>query len=280
MIFLKDEINVLGHAAPFRIYIPDEAPNAEYKGKRPAVIVLPGGGYNFTYAGEAEPIALKFVSEGICTFVLDYAVKDSGRVFPQALLEALSAVKYVRDRAEEYGIDKTNIATLGFSAGGHLCSCTGTLWNKSFLDEYFTDGTLVGSKNDYRPDKMVLCYPVISSDRNIAHKGSIENVLGKKYGEFSDDLLTLVSTEKQVDGDTPPTFVWTTAEDSCVPCQNSIVFSKALADNKIPFVLHIYPHGDHGLCAGDCTTNTLPFGSEFECAEWTEKAVKFMYDKF
>ena len=280
MIFSKSTINVLDHEAPFREYIPDEVPNAEYNGKRPAVIVLPGGGYGITYAGEAEPIALKFVSEGICAFVLDYAVKDSGRIFPQALLEALTAVKFVRDNAEKYGIDKNNIATLGFSAGGHLCSCTGTLWNKPFLEKYFEDGTLVGSRNDYRPDKMILCYPVISSDKSIAHIGSFENVIGKKYTEISNDMFKLTSTEKQVDSGTPPTFVWATAEDSGVPCQNSIVFSMALADNKVPFELRIYPHGDHGLCTGDYVTNALPFGSEFECAEWSSKAVKFMYDRF
>ena len=280
MEFIKETIKIYESKAPLRCYIPDEAPATSYKGKRPAVIVLPGGAYSITYAGEAEPIALKFTGEGICAFVLDYSVKSSGKVFPQALLEALSTVGFVRENAERFGIDPHNIATLGFSAGGHLCSCTGTLWNSSALDFAFGDGTLKGEREHFRPDKMILCYPVISSDPRYAHKGSFANLFGKGYDEISGEELELVSTEKQVSSGTPPTMLWHTAEDTSVSPRNSIAFADALSREKIPFELYIYPHGGHGSCTGDYVTRDLPFGSDMESAEWTDKAVRFLFDTF
>lgn len=280
MIFEKININVYGHEAPLRIYVPDEAPATSYKGNRPSVVILPGGAYSITYAGEAEPIALKLTAAGICAFVLDYATKSSGKVFPQALIEALTAVKFVRDNAEKYGINPHNIATLGFSAGGHLCSCTGTLWNSHALDEAFSDGTMSGEREDYRPDKMVLCYPVISSDAMYANKGSFYNLFGMSFDKIDEELLGYVCTDKHVSNLTPPTLLWHTAEDTSVPPQNSLLFAKVLADYKVPFEIYIYPHGPHGLCTGDHVTRDLPFGSDAECAEWTDKTIRFMFDTF
>ena len=274
MIFNETIIDIAGHSAPFRSYVPDAAPECFEKDARPAVIIFPGGGYSFTYAGEAEPIALKLCAEGICVFILDYATAPSGKVFPIALAEALTALKQVRCHAKEYGIDPNNIATLGFSAGGHLCACTGTLWNSHILDPY-----LQGDREDYRPNKIILCYPVISTDSDIAHKGSFENLFGLSFNDIPKDMTELVSAEKNVGKHTPPTFIWSTATDNAVPIQNSLVMARALADQRVPFELYIYPHGYHGLCTGDHVTRKTPFGSDFECSEWTDKAVKFMYDK-
>lgn len=278
MELIKSEITILEHKAPFRAYIPEVAPDAAYKVGRPAVIIFPGGGYGFTFPGEAEPIALKFVSEGICAFILDYACVGSGKTFPTALLEALSAVKYVREKADDFGIDKHNIATLGFSAGGHLCSCTGTLWNKPILDEYFENGILTGERYDYRPDKMVLCYPVISTDPSIANKGSFVNLMNKPFDEISKSVLDVISTEKQIDSKTPPAFIWSTAEDSGVDCRNSLNFAAGLVQNKVPYQIYIYPHGNHGLCTGDCVTRPMTYEGANDCSEWTRKAVKFLYE--
>ena len=277
MIFNDSFINIDGHNARFRSFIPDVAEGSyadKFKEARPAVVILPGGGYAYTSPREAEPIALELCAKGICSFILDYAVADSGKVFPVALAEALTAVKYVRDNAKEFCIDKDNISTLGFSAGGHLCACTGTLWNSPVLN-----GFLDGNRKAYRPDKMILCYPVISAEP-FAHKGSFENLLGKKFDEITDDERKLVSLEKQVGVHTPPTFIWSTTEDNGVPIRNSTAMADALAANGIPMEIHIYPHGHHGLSTGNNVTCDVPFGSDYDCADWMQKAVKFIYDKF
>lgn len=274
MIFSKTAIKIDGHSATLDSFIPNVTNGFLGNGSRPAVIILPGGGYAGLADHEADPIALKFCSEGVPAFVLYYAVKTDGKIFPVALAQALTAVKYVRERSEEFGIDPNNIATLGFSAGGHLCATTGTLWNSPVLDKY-----LDGDRNAYRPDKMILCYPVISAG-STPHIGSFENLTGKSFDSLTDDEKLLLSTEKQVGSHTPPAFIWSTAEDTGVPPLNSIVMAKTLTENHIPFELHIYPHGYHGLSLGTHVTTPATFGNNYGCADWSDKAIAFMFDKF
>lgn len=274
MRFFTHDITVGGVTVPLRCYLPDVCGETSYRGRRPAVIIFPGGGYCITYHGEAEPIALKYVSEGICAFVLDYSTAPTH--FPMQQLQAFSAIRYVREHAEEFGIAKDNIATSGFSAGGHLCACTGTLWNKfdTWFKEYGMDDV---DRRVYRPDKLILCYPVIKSSTRFAHMGSIANLLGDKINDEA--LVRLVSLELQVDDDTPPAFLWHTAEDTTVPSRNSLDFAAALTDHGIPYELHVFPHAPHGTCLGTCVTNDLPFDRPLDLHEWIDKAVRFAYDE-
>ena len=124
MQYFKHEIKVGDSSVPLTCYLPDAAPRTYFPSNRPAVIVLPGGGYGMTYPGEGEPIALSYLARGFCAFVLDYSVYPAR--FPQALREAFYAIKFVRENACEYGIDPVKIAICGFSAGGHLAACTGS----------------------------------------------------------------------------------------------------------------------------------------------------------
>lgn len=269
MQFFVQSIEYGGYSAPLRCYLPDAAPRNTYAGRRPAVIIFPGGGYHHTYAGEAEPIALEFVAAGICAFVLDYSCAPVR--FPVQLCQGLLAVDYVRTHAEEFGINAGNIATLGFSAGGHLCSSTGTLWNKPCMD-----GLLPKEGAAYRPDKLILCYPVIKA-YGPHHEGSFVNLLGDRIGD--DQMRRTVSTDLQVDDETPPAFLWHTASDNGVPDQSSLEFALALANRKIPHELHIYPHGGHGLCLGNHVTEVTPYGQDHIVAEWIKKAIRFAYDE-
>ena len=254
------------YTAYLTTYIPSNPLDLPLHKCRPAVVIFPGGGYGGTYDGEAEPVALNFTAKGICAFVLRYSCKPA--VFPQALCEALWCVKYVRDHAAEYGIDPKNIATLGFSAGGHLCASTGTLWNREFLREY-----LPGNAEDYRPDKLILCYPVIYS-----HMGSLGNLLADRVTD--DKLFHLNLLHNQVGEHVPPTFFWHTFEDTGVPVQNSLKFALALADLRIPIEMHVYPHGPHGLCTGDHTSRAdVPFTTPLHVNEWLAEAIRFSFDK-
>lgn len=257
---------------PMRAYIPDGTARAYYKGKRPAVIVFPGGGYEITYEGEAEPIALRFAAEGICAFVLDYTVTTvSETVFPHPQKEAFAAVRYVRAHAEEYGIDPENIATCGFSAGGHLCACTGTLWNKPEAAQFFDVETEAWLS---RPDKLILCYPVIRG-KAPGHICSFYNLFGKE--NTTDELVEAYSLQNRVDAETPKTFLWATAADDCVPVESSLGFASALAAHGVKFELHVWQNGGHGLCLGDHVTQSFPKKDTLPVAEWTRLAVDFMY---
>lgn len=211
---------------------PYLAPGAALHG---AIVVLPGGGYGRKAPHEAEPVALWLNSLGISAFVLDYRVAPYRSPIP--LLDARRAIQLVRSRAAEWAVNPQRVGILGFSAGGHLASCAGTHFES--LDG--PEDTV--SRYSSRPDAMILCYPVISFGR-FGHLGSMENLLGTNPPE---SLREAFSNEKQVSPQTPPTFLWHTADDGSVPVENSLMFAQALRACQVPFELHVFPSGQHGL---------------------------------
>lgn len=204
--------------------------------KRPAVLILPGGGYGHISARESEPIALQFIAKGYVAFVLDYSVAPFG--FPTSLREAAMAMRYIRENAEDYEINQNMVAAIGFSAGGHLCGTLGTMYDCAEVAD-------LGSPEQLRPDALGLCYPVAVSWGRI-HDASFEN-LAKGNASIKERL----SLEKLVRKDMPPVFLWHTRDDTVVPCRNSLVLSVALEETGVPFCLHIYRHGPHGLATAD-----------------------------
>ncbi len=209
---------------------------------RACVIVCPGGGYSGLAPHEDEPIARWLNSAGVSSFVLHY------RVFPYhhpaPLLDAQRAIRLVRSRAQEFGVDPRHIGILGFSAGGHLASSAGTHYDTGRLQA----GDPV-EKVSCRPDALVLCYPVITFGE-FRHDGSRAALLGEN---LSQEMIDLFSNEKQVTSDTPPTFLFHTANDEAVPVENSLLFAAALSRCKVPFDLHVFADGPHGvgLAEGD-----------------------------
>jgi len=201
-----------------------------------AVIVCPGGGYARRAAHEGQPVAEWLNRIGIASFVLDYRVAPSKH--PAPLSDAQRAIRYVRSHAEEFGIDPNRIGILGFSAGGHLASSAGT---------HFDSGNPNASdpieRASCRPDLMVLCYPVITFSE-YRHSGSMVNLLGEDAPE---ELRRYMSSELQVTPDTPPAFLWHTSDDPGVPVENSLLLAAALRRNGVPFELHSYESGRHGL---------------------------------
>ena len=275
MKYFEEKIELNGFSVSLYGYIPANIRETSvYFNKRPAVIVFPGGAYVGLAGHEGEPIALRLVAQGICAFVLKYSVKPSGAVFPQALCEALTAVKFVRDHAEEFGIDPGNIATLGFSAGGHLCASTGTLWNHSCLDGY-----LEGDRRAYRPDKIIPCYPVITNAPGYGHQFSFGSLFCKTFEELTQEERDLVSLEKQVNDESAPAFLWITAEDTAVNPLNPLYFVAEYIKRKIPCEFYLYPHGPHGIGLGDHMGVDCSYGEGYEAKDWMEKAVRFIYDE-
>lgn len=219
-------------------YISEKSPELR-NFKKKAVLVLPGGGYHITSDREAEPIAKAFFAAGMNAFVLRYSVKEEA-VGYAPLLDTATAIKYIRDNADEWNIDKDKIIVCGFSAGGHLAASIGTLWKLDIISK------TLGCKNSYiKPNGMILGYPVITSGEK-GHKGSILKLADADNKTPTQQELDKFSIEKHVDSDTCPAFVWHTSEDN-LPVENSLYMCEALAANKIPFELHIFPYGKHGI---------------------------------
>jgi acetyl esterase/lipase len=201
-----------------------------------AVIVFPGGGYQMRAEHEGAPIARWLNTIGISAFVVSYRVAPYKHPVP--LLDAQRAIRYVRYHAKRWNINGSKIGILGFYAGCHLVSTAGTHYDSG--DSLAVD---LIERESCRPDAMILCYPVISFMEHY-HEGSMLNLLG----ENPDELLRLsLSNEKCVTAETPPAFIWHTADDSAVPVENSLNLAIALSQYKVPYDLHIYESGTHGL---------------------------------
>lgn len=247
----------LGLGAELELYIQLPSAALGCSGARPAVLICPGGGYAAVSDREAEPVALAMAAEGFHSAVLWYPVRRG--CYPDALVSLARSVAWLRDREEELRI--SGVHTCGFSAGGHLALCLGTFWDRPWLAE------LTGREAaSMRPDGQLLCYPVVTGGE-FAHRGSFENLLGARAG--NPELLGLLSLERQVTGSTPPSFIWHTCADASVPVENSLLLASALRRNGVPFELHIYGCGGHGLSLADERTMDAGGGGiERACQGW------------
>jgi len=203
-----------------------------------AVVVCPGGGYGgLAVDHEGYQVAEWLNSEGIAAILLQYRVAPYRHPIP--LGDAQRAIRTVRMRAAEIGIDPARIGIIGFSAGGHLASSTGTHFDKG--DPASADPI---ERVSCRPDFMILVYPVITFKPPYAHMGSRKNLLGP---DAPPELVTLMSNDEQVTEETPPTFLVHTSGDQGVPAENSVLFYLALRKAKIPAEMHIFEKGKHGF---------------------------------
>ena len=199
-----------------------------------AVVICPGGGYGaLAMDHEGLQIARWLNSMGIHAFVLKYRLGPRHQ-HPAMLDDVSQAFRLVRKRAAEWGVDSKRIGVWGFSAGGHLAATIST---------HFTPET--------RPDFAILSYPVITCSEEWKHKGSCRNLLGSENPDPK--LADLMSNEKQVTKDTPPTFIFHTTDDAAVPVENALAYYTALRKNGVEVEMHIFEHGRHGvgLAPGD-----------------------------
>lgn len=224
------------------------------------IVVCPGGGYgHLAMDHEGHQIARWLNDHGIAAFICDYRHRNKGYGHPAPLQDAQRAVRTVRARGKEVGVEPNKIGILGFSAGGHLASSAVT-----HFDSGKSDADDPVERVSCRPDFGVLCYPVIVFNVDgVTHKGSQANLLGK---DASKELIDSMSSEKQVTKDTPPCFLWHTTEDTGVPPMNSVAMYAALIANKVPAELHIYEKGRHGLGLAMDTPGTS--GWSDACLAW------------
>lgn len=190
-------------------YISDISEEMKYANTKPAVLVIPGGAYKFCSDREAEPIALAYLAKGFNAFVLRYSLNDKA-AFPTPLNDAEKALRFIRDKADEFHIYPDKIAVCGFSAGGHLAAAVSTM-------------------SEEKPNACILGYPCILD--------STSPILAKP----------VESLDRYVTPNTPPTFIFAARDDGCVPIKNSLRYANKLDENGVGFELHIFSHGDHGF---------------------------------
>ena len=228
---------------------------------RPAVVICAGGAYSFTNDRESEPIALMFMSQGFQAFSLRYSCQQG--IYPVALEELARSVIYVREHAEELSVDPERIMIAGFSAGGHLAAQYCCVWR------HLLEPTEWRKK---QPNACVLGYPVITS-RRYTHEESMRNLLGDQ------DCVSMreqVSVERLVTKDVPPTFIWHTRTDPAVSVFNSLLYAEALTSADVPYELHIYPYGGHGLSLSARSTTGEDRHINGYCTEWTSEMKRFL----
>ncbi len=258
--------------APLRLW-PGDAPGA--RGQAPediplltpylpaagatgaAFVICPGGGYSgLSMDHEGKAYALWLNQSGVAGFVLKYRLGSHGYRHPSMLQDAARAMRLVRARAAGWKVDPQRLGIMGSSAGGHLASTLLTHFDAG--DAKSADAI---ERQSSRPDLGVLCYAVITMGPD-THRGSHDNLLGQNP---SPELEKLLSNELHVTPQTPPCFVWHTVADPVVKVENSLAFASALRRNGVPFDLHLYQNGGHGLGLGDDAPpfrNALPWAGD------------------
>ena len=230
--------------------------------RRPAMLVLPGGGYSSCSDREGEPIATKFVGEGYQAFVLDYSV--SPVKFPVSFLEASLSMAYIRGHAKELYLTGM-VGGIGFSAGAHLLGLLSACYEDSPAE-------LPVKKEVFRPDASVFSYPVVTGNPAYYHGDSVTALMGENA-----ELRAYFSIEDHVTANSSPAYIWTTATDAGVPAQNSLLLAQAYAQNKAPYELHVFAEGPHGLSL--CTEETRSGVPEYvneRAAAWLSMAISWL----
>lgn len=248
-IFPQDE---KAHLVSYIRYNPQEMSNPP----RRAMLICPGGGYEWTSDRENEPIAIQFLARGYNVFVLKYSVSEMAKDL-NPLREIELSIKHIRDNAEEYNIDPKKVYVIGFSAGGHLALSSGTLLEK-----------------DARPNGMILCYPVVTATCP-THLGTLHYFCGTENP--TEEQKHLFSLDLHVDENTPPAFIWHTENDDCVPVQNSKNLAIAMQKFGIKHELLLFPDGYHGLSlATHETCKELSENESYLPSIWLDLADKWI----
>lgn len=247
-------------------YLHENVEKWQYVKKRPAVVVCPGGGYGMCSPREADIIALQYLAAGYHAFVVYYSLGERA-AFPQPIVDLSVAMKTIREHAEEWSLISEQIAVCGFSAGGHLVASLGTLWNHP---EIMEKANCPNGEN--RPNGLILGYPVITTRSWM--KPHLPRLIGDRDPVETERLL---DCSQNVGQHTPPSFLVHTFMDNGVSVEESLCFATALDRQNVPFELHVFPDGTHGLATGDTLTCDRVYPS-FQ--KWIELSVLWLKGLF
>lgn len=281
-------------------YVLDDSQEITKGRYRPAVLICPGGAYLNCSDREAEPVALKFATMGYHAFVLCYSVYQEGKggipdwskpmepkpqcIHPNPMYDIAKAMLYIGAHAKDWLVDMSKVALCGFSAGAHNCAMYSVYWDKPVITEFFKEDA-----EKFRPAAVILGYPLTDycyMKETMGNDPMANGLFAMSNSAFlgtptpDDEHLKEISPVYHVSKSTPPAFIWSTASDELVPIQHSIRMAHALADKKIPFELHIYEEGGHGLSLGNQTTAEAQTQINADIWDWIEKAEKWLQKRF
>ena len=283
-------------------YVIAEKGELHAQGKRPAVLICPGGAYMNCSDREAEPVALKFASMGYHAFVLRYSVYGEGDAcfpdlskplepkahcqFPNPMCEIGKAMLIIREHAEVWSVDMDRVAVCGFSAGAHNTAMYGVYWDKPIVTE-----CLQTTKEMIRPAALILGYTLsdyiymkdaaeISPDPMADGLFAASNTAFLGNAKPDEEKLLAVSPSRLVTENTPPTFLWATSADELVPVQHSLRMAHALADHKVPFEMHIFEEGMHGLSIATQASAGAKSQINADAAKWVDLAEAWLKKRF
>ena len=244
-------------------YLRDRTVEMPAFNTRPAILILPGGGYAWCSRREADPVAMQFLQAGYNVFTLYYTCRSDETVPAlrwQPLIDAAGAILHIRRNAEQFGTDPAKIAICGFSAGGHLALSAAVL-------------DIPGETAQQRPNAVILGYPVITAGE-FAHRGSFVQLAGSEDAA-AQQVFTL---EDKVTSDTPPVFVWHTMEDKTVPVENTLLLLAALRRAGVPCEAHLFEKGAHGTSISTAEVDAAdPHRAHWValCLEWLGETFEF-----
>ncbi|WP_121662083.1 alpha/beta hydrolase [Metabacillus litoralis] len=280
-------------------YVISDSPELLGGKKRPAILICPGGAYLSCSDREGEAVALRFAAMGYHAFVLRYSTYMGGKfgfpdfqkemevnencMHPTPMREIGKAMLTIREHAEEWLVDVEKIAICGFSAGAHNCAMYSVYWDKPIIHEYFTE-----KPEMFKPAAAILGYtlsdylfmrsiPKSPIDQQLFEVSNLA-LTGSK--EPDEETLKEVSPVLHVSESTPPMFLWATSEDSLVPAQHTLRMAHALADKQIPYEIHIYEKGPHGLSLSNQATAQAKSQIYQEAARWIIEAEAWLEKRF
>lgn len=228
-----------------------------HRPSRAAMVICPGGGYGHLAPHEGIGIGEWLAGLGVTAAVLRYRLAPKYQ-HPVMHQDVSRAMRLVRAHAEALRVDLDKVGVMGSSAGGHMAATISTQWDEG--DAAAEDPI---ERESSRPDVSVLLYPVISMIEHCSHGGSRRNLLGE---DAPHALCEKMSAERNVNERTPPTFLFHTVDDPAVPVENSIMYAMALRKSGVPFEMHLYEHGRHGV--GLAEDNPVLSTWSGLCANW------------
>lgn len=282
-------------------YILHDSPAFMPGRRRPAVLILPGGGYVGLSDRESEPIAMRFAAFGYHTFVLRYATymnslsQDADHpqvrnpypsIFPQPLFDVAAAMRLIRQHADQWLVQPDQIAVCGFSAGGHLAASIGARWHEPLLTD-----RLGLPAEDFQPNAMILAYPMVDyilttqihatvQDNPLEEFIRLSELAAFGHADSTDDEKARLDPSTHVSVRTPPAFIWLTDDDELVPMENSLKLATALRAAKVPLELHVFAQGPHGLALADEVTADQPEKISAPVQVWFDLMLTWLKGQF
>lgn len=288
---LWDEKNQAGYVK----YLLSNSQEIEVDRKHPAMVVCGGGGFLKISDREREPVAMHFLNLGYQVFVLDYNTKSVGNgSYPKPVFDLAKMILTIRQNADQWNVDPNKIAIIGFSTGGHLCASLATQWQEDYIKE-----KLGVCSELIKPNAVILCYPLLDylyqlekADRD-KQFNEFSPSIGMKKNDFMQVAIeagvgvnaTLEQYRKAspyyyITENTPPTFIWHTAKDELIYVGQSLRFAEKLGDNHVPYELHIFESGAHGLSLANSKSTGNPELINEDVAVWADLAVRFLNRHF